>query len=267
MIAPGIAVVVRFAPRNAQRSDKRALEHLIFMRQQNALAQAKQAASVLAMLAEIVFEPSALPLADIFLALLGERNGQRLQELSRGALHAVSERNAEGEFHPPRQINLSRQRDVAVLSLFKFPVHFEIVHQVLPAIAVANVADGAPREIGLAAEHHADLFTLRFKELPVAQSAPLGAVVIASAFHVRREQRIETQLAAQFRFQDFQPGVYQQNRGVGLSDNFFDDAVPALAVRVGEPVKQRVLLRVFGQVVEITLLLVAKRLTVGDEKL
>jgi hypothetical protein len=69
MIAAGITVVFCFTPRNAQRSNKGALEHLVFMRQQNALAQAKQMAAVLALFVEIVLGPSALPLGDIFLSL------------------------------------------------------------------------------------------------------------------------------------------------------------------------------------------------------
>jgi hypothetical protein len=38
---------------------------------------------------------------------------------------------------------------------------------------------------------------------------------------------------------------------VRIHDDFFDEAIAALAVGVGEPVKQRVLLRVFGLVEQV----------------
>ena len=52
-----------------------------------------------------------------------------------------------------------------------------------------------------------------------------------------------------------------------VADDFFDQAIAALGIRGGEPVKQRPLLRVFGEVIQIPLFLMAKRLAIGDEKL
>lgn len=102
---------------------------------------------------------------------------------------SAPECDAQGTLQSARSINLRRQRDMTVLRLFEFPIHREIVHQVLPAIAVANVADGAPREIRLAPEQHADVFALPLEELPATQSAPPRRVVLARAFQVWGEQR------------------------------------------------------------------------------
>ena len=52
-----------------------------------------------------------------------------------------------------------------------------------------------------------------------------------------------------------------------IHDDFLDEAIAALGVRVGEPVQQRVRFRVFGLVEQVAPLLVAERFAVGDEEL
>ena len=52
------------------------------MCQQQALAQAHHRPAVLGMRAQIDLGPRALPLRDILFALIGERGGERLQEVS-----------------------------------------------------------------------------------------------------------------------------------------------------------------------------------------
>jgi len=54
---------------------------------------------------------------------------------------------------------------------------------------------------------------------------------------------------------------------VRFSDDFLDDPITALTVRIGDPIQQRVLLRIFRQMVEIAPLLMAERLAIGDEEL
>ena len=54
---------------------------------------------------------------------------------------------------------------------------------------------------------------------------------------------------------------------MGVSDNVFDNAVPAGRVGVGEPIKECALFRILGAVFEIAALFVAEGLAVGDQKL
>ena len=177
------------------------------------------------------------------------------------------EADAQRELHGVRQIDLPGQSDVAVPGLSEFPIHLEIVHQVLPAVAESDVTDGALREIGRAAERHIDVLPLRVEKLPAIQSAPPSRVVFARALQVRCEQSIEPEFSTQLRVQDFQARVHQQNRRVRIDDDFLDEAIAALAVRVGEPIEQCVLLRVFDLMQQVAPFLVTERFAIGDEEL
>src|SRR5471032_886476 len=104
------------------------------------------------MLAQIDLGTSALPLTDILLALVGEWSCERLQKLGGSAVAIAPEAHAQSELHSAGQINFPGQGDVTIRGLFKFPIHFEVVHQVLPAVAESDVADRSLREIGCATE-------------------------------------------------------------------------------------------------------------------
>ena len=188
---------------------------------------------------------SALPLAQIPHPLLGERGGERLQEVGASALRSATEADTQRELHSFREINLPYQGDVAVPRLVEFPVHFEVGHQVLPAITEFDIADGPAREIRRATERHVDVFPSCLDELASTQSTQPRRVVPSRPLHVRSEQSVNTQFAAQLRIQDLQAHVHQQHRRVRVHDNFLDEAIAALAVGVREAVKQRVLLGTF----------------------
>src|SRR4029453_10543920 len=125
-----------------------ALENLVFMRQQYAPAQPIHAAVIESVAAEIELGiyHCALPLTNIAFALLGEGLGERLEQFGSGALVTSTKRNSDCKFPARRQIDFAGQRDIPVRSCSKLPVHLEIVHQILPAIAEADVTDRAPGE-------------------------------------------------------------------------------------------------------------------------
>src|SRR5438045_2562712 len=114
------------------------------MRQQNTSAQPVKAAVVAGAGAEIMLriDERSMPLAQISLPMRLERLCQRLQEFGRRALVTLSQSNGDSEFAICRRINLSNQSDIPILSRGKLPIHFEILHQVLPAIARAGVTHG-----------------------------------------------------------------------------------------------------------------------------
>src|SRR5258705_8431180 len=118
------------------------------MGQQHATTQSIHSAVIERVIAEVELwiHHRALPLPDIPLAVRLKRLGQRLEQFGGCALVAPSARNGDREFTVAREIDFARERNVAVLGAAELPVHFEIVYQVLPTIAGANVADRAASE-------------------------------------------------------------------------------------------------------------------------
>src|SRR5215831_2394567 len=126
-----------------------------------------------------------------------KRSCQRLEQLRGRALVASTKPKGNCKFASVRQIHFRGQRDVAVLGSREFPVHLEMVHQVLPAIAEADVADRSPGETAAACHEQMDVLPLRMEQFVVAELRVPSGVTGAEASQVWREQSIQAQLAAQ----------------------------------------------------------------------
>jgi hypothetical protein len=64
-----------------------------------------------------------------------------LEQLGRCALVAAAKCYRERELAGVWKIDFPGQCDVAVLSRLELPLHFKMVHNVLPAIAETDIAD------------------------------------------------------------------------------------------------------------------------------
>src|SRR6266403_1608992 len=109
------------------------------MRKEDTTAQVICPAVVRCFSAEIKFRIyyRSLPLADISCVMEVKRCCQRLQQIGRRALIAVTKTNREREFIARLEINFAGQRNISVFSGAEFPCHFEMVHHVLPTVAYA----------------------------------------------------------------------------------------------------------------------------------
>src|SRR5262249_32397456 len=110
MITTEVQIAFDFAPRNAHRGDDRALENLVFMRQQHASAQSIFATVVGRVAAEIEFgvDHRALPLTNVSFAFFLKRLCQRLEQLRRSALVTSTKCDSDCEFIAVRQIDFAR---------------------------------------------------------------------------------------------------------------------------------------------------------------
>ena len=79
---------------------------------------------------------------------------------------------------------------------WKFPIHFEIIHQILPTIAGADKADGPPRKPAAASHDQMNIFALGMKQFVAADFRTPTGVARAMARDVRSQERVETQLSA-----------------------------------------------------------------------
>src|SRR6266498_715150 len=122
-----------------------------------------------------------------------ERLGQRLEQLGGCALVAAAKCDSQREFTGAWKIDFPGQRDVAVLGCLKLPVHFEIVHKVLPAVAETDVADRATREAGAACHDQVNVLALSADEFDTAHFSTPPGIAGAEAVDVRSQQCVESQ--------------------------------------------------------------------------
>ena len=159
------------------------------MREQHASTQPIHATVVACVAGKVEFgiHDGALPLANIRFAMRLKRLCQRLEQLRRRALVTATKRNGDCEFTVVREIDLAGQCDVALLGCLKFPVHFEVMHQVLPAVAKADIAHGSAREISAACHDKVNTVALRVDQFAVADFRTPSGVAGANATQVRRQ--------------------------------------------------------------------------------
>src|SRR4029077_12599123 len=97
------------------------------------------------------------------------------------------------EFIGRRQMDFACQRDVAVLGCAKLPVHFEIVHEILPTVTETDVADRSARETGAARHDQVNVLAVGADEFDTAHFRTPAGVTSAKAGDVRSQKRIESQ--------------------------------------------------------------------------
>src|SRR5207244_8806797 len=128
------------------------------------------------------------------------------------ALVTSTERESNCELAAIWEIDLASSCDVAIHGFLKLPIHFEIVHQVLPTITEADVTDGASRETGAACHDQVNVFALSVDEFDTADFRTPRRVVGAASSYVRSQQRVNAQLPS-YRFIEYlQFCVHKQHR-------------------------------------------------------
>ena len=96
--------------------------------------------------------------------------------------------------------------------------------------------------------------------------APSG-IAGAKTGKMRRQQRVEAQLAPQRFIEHLDFGVHEQDRPVRIREHMFDQPVAAVRLRIRQAIEETIALRIFDLVIQVALFLVAKRFAVADEKL
>jgi hypothetical protein len=111
-------------------------------------------------------------------------------------LVASTKRDGNGELASIAEIDFACGCNVAVHGCLKLPVHFEIVHQVLPTITKADITDGPARETATARHDEVHVFAMSVDDFDSADFGTPSGVARATSGYVRSEQRVEPQLAA-----------------------------------------------------------------------
>src|SRR6516164_8127614 len=95
----------------------------------------------------------------------------------------------------------------AVLGGGELPVHFEVIHQVLPAVAETYKPNGTPREAGATAHDEMEISPLRVEQFHCTDFATPSGISRAVSRNVRSKQRIQLQFALKRLVKNLEPGV------------------------------------------------------------
>ena len=113
-----------------------------------------------------------------------------MEQLGSSALVAAAKCYGDCKFAGGWQIDFAGQRDIAVLGCGKLPIHFEIVHKILPTVAETDIADRPAREAGAARHDQVNIFALGADELDTAHLNAPPRVTGAETGDVRSQQCI-----------------------------------------------------------------------------
>ena len=108
--------------------------------------------------------------------------------MKQGGAHGVTapaERHPEGEFAAVIEINLPGEGDIPIPSAVVFPIHFQVVGQIGPAVAAAYITAGKLAELALRPDRKIRVVTIGEQEAPPFGLNDLSIVVPASYFQMR----------------------------------------------------------------------------------
>src|ERR1043166_5832258 len=155
MVAAQVGAGGVIAPRNTERRDQGAVVRLVFMRQDQAVANAVESAAVTRRLFLVRQQMlgRALPLLDKALPVTGEGSTQSLGDRDQAVVKAVAKAKRQHKLPALPDIDLAGQGNVAIKRTVKLPVHAEVLCQVLPAVGRAHVTAGASQERDRCCQH------------------------------------------------------------------------------------------------------------------
>jgi len=108
-----------------------------------------------------------------------------------------------------------------------------------------------------------NVLALRVNQFAGADFTTAGGVTCAMGCH----QCVKAQLPAQRFIEYFDLGLHEQDSPMRIREHMFYETVATVELRIRQTIKETIALRVFNQVIQVALFLVAKRFAITDEKL
>src|SRR5262249_47691996 len=131
----------------------------------------------------------ALPLVDKPPLVLRKRNRQGLTQHRHRCVPPVAEAYPDGKLIALREVDLTGYRNVTLFSAIEFPVHFEVVMQVLPAIARAHEAARSAGETAITSQRQKRAVFPGHQSLSPRNVDLHGRVVPSSYLQVRCKKK------------------------------------------------------------------------------
>src|SRR6185312_4335272 len=209
---------------------------------------------------------NALPLIDEPALVLLVRQRKRLLEYRRGCVHAVAKSKSDGEFVALREIDFADDRNVAVLRAIVFPIQFEVVVQILPAIAGAHKTAGRAREARTCVQSKISIVLPCHQNVPAGKVHLHGRIVPPANIKMRSEQKINLQLVSP-PIRRNKPGMYQHAGGMWIRDNFLLQPVTPFRVNAGYTITKRLGFNSIHHTGQIAFFFVEEGGAIADEEL
>jgi hypothetical protein len=263
-----VLVSHELAPGDAQRGDDGPVVKLVLVGENEAVAAAVQAAPVAG---HYLFHGRQVlagtpPLLNEPLALIAKGGGEGLRKSHQCVMKALAEGESLDELPAVSEIEFADQSNVAVAGTVELPVHPEVPHQVLPAVAGPHVPAGTAGKRHRGSQCQPGATFVRRQHRTRAGFDDVAVVAPATDFEVRRQQDEQPQLRRQFHGR-LQAGMHEHAGLVRVRDDFLEDAVASPGLGVGDPKAEGVAVQVFVGVVQVTPLVVAEGGAVRDKVL
>ncbi len=164
------------------------------------------------------------------------------------------------------QVDLAHHRHIPVRRRPKLPIHFQVLHQVLPAVARAHKPAAHPREPAARRHRQRPLVLPRQQHIVPGEVHRPSRVPRPAAIQMRRQKRIQLQPRHQVRA-CLQPNPLQHHPMVGIANHLLGQAVATIGIAVHIPHPQRVGIDGLERRWHVALLFVRKRLPIGQQEL
>ncbi len=244
---------------------------LVFVRQQHVVAGAHQFATVPRLCRQPLRIRRALPLFDKPLAQLRVRRRQRTHRLLHRSVASLADADrhrelARGSGFVLCAADFAHRRHVAIRGGPKLPIHFEVLHQVLPAVARTHKPATQAAETAARTHCQRPLVLPRQHCLALCKIHCLRCFSRAAAIQVRRQQGIDPQARQQI-LAPLQPHVHHHHAVVRIADDLFGEGIPAPGIAVYIAHSKRLRMQVLKDRLHVALLFVRKGLAIANEKL
>ena len=162
--------------------------------------------------------------------------------------------------------DLAHDGDIAVERGAELPVHFEVVVQVLPAVAGAHVAAAGAAEAAAAGHGQRHFVSPGNGDTFAGNIRQARVVAHAAALQMRREQRVDLQTGEQL-LVALDANMHQHDRIMGVADDLAGEAVAAFGVAVAHAHGEGVRVDVLELVEHVAAFFMEESLAIGDEEL
>ena len=240
VIAALIVVAFGLPPRNGERCNERARERFVLVRQQQTVA----AVIEIALIERCAFKRpqmrgSLIPLLLVFRQVLVKRDPERLQQIGNCSVLAVSESKTERELLRLAKVQLAGQGNVSVAGPLKLPIHLEVIVEVGPAIARANVAAGEMRKGDGRSHRHPLIAFLRHQDSQAVGEADVAIVAGAADFEMRGAKSKYLEAGEKGALFGGDSRAHKKARQMRVADHLLDDGIASIRVGIGATIAER----------------------------
>src|SRR5271170_946860 len=102
----------------------------------------------------------------------------------------LAERNSHDKLAVPAYVDLAGERNITLEGGTELPVHMEVVHQILPAVAAAHIATTGAAKTATCGHHQGDAVLIREQHSLAGQVKHRARIARSADIQMRSQQGI-----------------------------------------------------------------------------